>query len=268
MKVSAFERDELSEIANRRVTTCGLAKSAPSREFPPQMELLRKLLRLRQVRIALVCMTGLALLAAGIAWQMGVDLAALKGWWEQLNAYLVKHPSALFWALVFLPGLPIPTSALLFTAGVVWRDRPVMACLLSLLAITLNLTWTYWLAAGPARRLVEKILKASEIKIPDLPRGDHLKLILVMKLTPGFPFFVQNYLLGFLRAPFHLYLPISILCNGVIGTGVVLSGVGLADGKLMPALTGISLIAVGVILTQMVRGWLAKRKMNGEKLKS
>ena len=232
------------------------------------MDLLRKLLRHRRVRIALVCMTGLALLAAAVAWKMGVDLATLKGRWEQVNAYLVKHPSALFWALVFLPGLPIPTSALLFTAGVVWRDRPVMACLLCLLAMTLNLTWTYWLAAGPARRLVEKMLAASEIKIPDLPRGDHLKLILVMKLTPGFPFFVQNYLLGFLRAPFHLYLPISILCNGIIGTGVVLSGVGLADGKLMPALTGISLIAVGAIFTQMIRGWLAKRKMNGEKLKS
>ena len=191
----------------------------------------------------------------------------LKGWWEQLNAYLVKHPSALFWALVFLPGLPIPTSALLFTAGVVWRDRPVMACLLSMMAISLNLTWTYWLAAGPARRLVEKLLAASEIKIPDLPRGDHLKLILVLKLTPGFPFFVQNYLLGFLRAPFHLYLPISMLCQGIIGTGVVLGGVGLADGKLMPALTGISLIAVGVILTHSVRGWLAKRKLSGAKLK-
>lgn len=224
------------------------------------MELLRKLLMHRRVRIALVCVFALVLIAAGVAWKIGVDLAALKGLWEQVNAYLVTHPSALFWALVFLPGLPIPTSALLFTAGVVWRDRPVMACLLSLLAISLNLSWTYWLAAGPARRLVEKMLAASEIQIPDLPRGDHLKLILVMKLTPGFPFFVQNYLLGFLRAPFHLYLPISILCNGVIGTGVVLSGVGLADGKLMPALTGISLIAVGVILTQMVRGWLAKRK--------
>jgi uncharacterized membrane protein YdjX (TVP38/TMEM64 family) len=87
-----------------------------------------------------------------------------------------------------------------------------------------------------------------------------LKLSLVMKLTPGIPFFVQNYLLGFLRAPFHFYLPISILCNGIIGTGVVLSGVGLADGKLMPAITGISLIALGAVLTQLIRGWLAKRK--------
>lgn len=213
-----------------------------------------------RVRIALICLCALGFAAIFTAWKMGVDLAALKKMWVTANAYLVKHPLVLFVALVFLPGLPIPTSALLFTAGVVWRQQPVMACSLCVLAMALNLTWTYWLAAGPARKLVEKMLAASSFRIPDLPQGNHLKLILVMKLTPGIPFFVQNYVLGFLRAPFHLYLPISILCNGIIGTGVVLSGVGLADGKLMPAITGVSLIALGVVLTQLIRGWLSKRK--------
>ncbi|MBC8127744.1 MAG: hypothetical protein H8M99_11450, partial [Gloeobacteraceae cyanobacterium ES-bin-144] len=131
-----------------------------------------------------------------LAWKMGVDLAMLKAGWKAVNDYLVTHPWALFWALVVLPGLPVPVSALLFTAGVVWRENPMMAVLLSMLAISLNLTWTYWLAAGPARKLVEKMLTATTIQIPDLPRGDHLKLILVLKLTPGIPFFFQNYLLG------------------------------------------------------------------------
>jgi uncharacterized membrane protein YdjX (TVP38/TMEM64 family) len=227
------------------------------------MAILKNLLSNRRIQLGLIF---LFLLVAGMgftAWKMGVDLATLKESWALVNAYLVKHPATLFWSLVFLSGLPIPTSALLFTAGVVWRQQPVMACSLCVLAMALNLTWTYWLAAGPARRLVEKILATTSLKIPDLPRGDHLKLILVMKLTPGIPFFVQNYLLGFLRAPFHLYLPISILCNGVIGTGVVLSGVGLADGKLIPAITGGSLIAVGAVLTQLIRGWLKKRKEAG-----
>ena len=224
------------------------------------MEMLRKLLLHRRVRIGLVGLLAAALLAGWVAWKSGVDLAALKELWAQVNGYLVKNPWALFLALVVLPGLPVPTSALLFTAGVVWRHQPVMAVSLSMLAISLNLAWTYWLAAGPARRLVEKMLAATAIQIPELPRGDHLKLILVMKLTPGIPFFFQNYLLGFLRAPFFLYLPIGVLCNGVIGTGVVLSGVGLADGRLMPAITGLCLIAVGVVLTQLVRGWLARGK--------
>ncbi|MES2659785.1 MAG: hypothetical protein V4689_14295 [Verrucomicrobiota bacterium] len=224
------------------------------------MEMLRRTLSHRNVRIGLVGLLAAGLLAGWLAWQMGLDLAGLKEAWTKLNDYLVKNPAALFFAMVFLPGLPFPMSALLFTAGVVWRHQPMMAVLLTNFAVALNLTWTYWLAAGPARRLVEKFLSATAIQIPDLPRGDHLKLILVLKLTPGIPFFFQNYLLGFLRAPFMLYLPISILSNGIIGTGVVLSGVGLADGRLMPAITGVSLIVVGVVLTQLIRGWLAKKK--------
>lgn len=225
------------------------------------MELLWKLLADRRVRIGIAGSMVAAAIAAGVAWRMGVDLAALKSGWKVSEAYLTEHPWALFAALVILPGLPIPTSALLLLAGVVWRERPVMACLLCLLALAMNLTWTYWLAAGPARRWVEKLLKATSLQIPDLPRGDHLKLILVLKLTPGIPLFLQNYLLGFLRAPFRLYLMISMLGNGLIGTGIVLSGAGLSDGRLMPALTGVSLIVVGIVLTHLIRGWLARGKV-------
>ena len=196
-----------------------------------------------------------------LGWKLGVDLTGIKRHWAELNAYLVKNPVVLFVALVILPGLPIPASALLVTAGVVWRAQPVMACGLAFLAIALNLSWTYWLAAGPARNLVEKMLSRTKIAVPELPEGNHLALILIMKVTPGVPFFFQNYFLGFLRAPFALFLPISLLCNGVIGSAIVLGGAGLSDGKLMPALTGISLVVASVVFTYLVRGWLARRKV-------
>ncbi len=222
--------------------------------------MLRKTLAHRNVRIGLVLLLVAAAVCGLLAWKWGVDLASLKEAWTQLNDYLVRNPAALFIALVVLPGLPVPMSALLFTAGVVWRHEPLMAVSLSMLAIAINLTWTYWVAAGPARRVVEKLLASSSINIPDLPRGDHFRLILVLKLTPGIPFFFQNYLLGFLRAPFMLYLPLSILCNGIIGTGIILSGVGVGDGNLKWAIWGISIIALGVVFTQLIRGWLAKKK--------
>ena len=200
------------------------------------------------------------LLAGWLAWKTGINLASLKEVWTVTQAYLTKNPWALFLALVILPGLPVPTSLLMLTAGVVWREQPVMACGLCMLALALNFTWTYWLAAGPARRLVERLLTATSLKIPELPHGDHLKLILVLRLTPGIPLFLQNYLLGFLRAPFYLYLPVSLLCTGIIGSGVILSGAGLADGNLKWAITGVSLIVLGGVFTHLVRGWLERRK--------
>jgi uncharacterized membrane protein YdjX (TVP38/TMEM64 family) len=243
-----------------------LAKGGSCGEFAGRMQILRKMLADRRVIAAVAFLVFAVALAGVVAWRMGVGLDDLKAWWGVTESYLKENPWALFLALVILPGLPVPTTALLLTAGVVWRHQPVMACLLCLFALILNLTWTYWLAAGVGRNTVEKLLAATSIKIPDLPRGDHLKLILVLKLTPGIPLFLQNYLLGFLRAPFSLYLPLSILCNGVIGIGVVLSGAGLSNGKLMPALTGVSLVVLGAVLTHFVRGWLARGK--AEKVKS
>lgn len=231
------------------------------------MESIRTLLGNTRVRLALVGFALIAAIAAVVIWRSGATLADLEGPWKSTEAYLKENPWALFLALIFLPALPIPTSALLFTAGVVWRDRPVVACAVCLLAMALNLSWTYWLAAKPGRGMVEKLLAAGSFKIPDLPRGDHLKLILIVRLTPGVPFFVQNYVLGFMRPPFFLYLPISLLTSGVIGIGIVLGGVGLADGRLLPALTGVSLIIVAAVFTHLIRGWLKGKRGNSERLK-
>ena len=216
--------------------------------------------RIQWVALAMMLGGGLAL---GIAWWLGVDCAGLQRLWTGLVHWLVEHPSALFWALVVLPGLPVPTSALLLTAGAVWRDRPLVACLLCILAMLLNMIWTYWVAAGPGRRLVEKILASTSVRIPALPRGDHLRIILILRLTPGMPLFLQNYVLGFLHVPFRLYLPLSIVCSGIMASGIVLSGAGLADGRMLPMLVGISLIVLAVVLTHLVRRWLVKRRQNG-----
>jgi uncharacterized membrane protein YdjX (TVP38/TMEM64 family) len=107
------------------------------------------------------------------------------------------------------------------------------------------------------------MLSKTKIAVPELPKGNHLKLILILKLTPGIPFFFANYLLGFLRAPFALFLPISLLSNGIIGSGIVLGGAGLADGNLKLAKWAILLVGVGVVLIQLVRRWLGRSKADG-----
>lgn len=188
-----------------------------------------------------------------VAWRAGVDLATLQAWWEVAQDFLGRHPVWLFAALVVLPGLPVPTSALLFLAGTVWKERPVVACGICLVAIALNMTWTYWAAAKPGRGLVERFLAAGSFRIPELPKGNDLRLMLILRLTPGSPFFLQNYLLGFLRVPFRMYLPVSIGCNALMSIGFVLSGAGVADGNLKPLITGVALIVVGVVVVQMLR---------------
>ncbi|MDP3851650.1 MAG: VTT domain-containing protein [Luteolibacter sp.] len=231
------------------------------------MTILKKVLKDRRFhRLA----GGMLVLGAGavlLAWRMGVDLQLMKSWWKQTEAFLMDRPWLLFAGLVILPGLPVPTSALMLLAGTVWRDRPLTACALCLVAIALNMSWTYWAAARPGRGLVEKLLAAGSLQIPEMPHGNHLRFILLLRLTPGFPLFLQNYLLGFFRVPFRLYLPVSLACSGLISCGVVLSGAGVAGGNLTPVITGVALIVVGFVVVQMLRQKLQGKSRDAETLK-
>jgi len=200
------------------------------------------------------------LAAVLVVWQAGFDRAAIAAAWSQTEAFLQARPWALFIALAVLPGLPFPVSALLLAAGVAWNDRPVWACGLSLCALAINMSWTYWVAAHPGRRLVERFISWSGMKIPDIRHGDQLRLILVLRLTPGIPLFFQNYALGFVRAPFRLYLPLSIVINGVFSCGIVLVGAGVSDGKSLPVISGVALLVVAVVVTKWLRARVLRRR--------
>jgi uncharacterized membrane protein YdjX (TVP38/TMEM64 family) len=223
------------------------------------MELAKRIISDRRFQMLAGAGMLMGLGALFVAWQMGVDLKMVRETWSKSEQFLRANPWWLFGALVILPGLPVPTSALLVLAGTVWRDRPLMACVICLVAIALNMTWTYWLAARPARGTVEKLLARGMLRIPQLPRNNQMKALLLLRLTPGIPLFVQNYLLGFFRVPFRLYLPVSMACSGLISCGVVLSGAGVAGGNFMPALTGVALIVVGFVVVQMLRQRLQNR---------
>jgi uncharacterized membrane protein YdjX (TVP38/TMEM64 family) len=222
------------------------------------MELVRKIVMDRRFyRLAWVgSVFGFGLLL--FAWRMGLDWEDLRGYWVLAEGFLRERPWFLFAALVVLPGFPVPMSALLVLAGTVWRDRPAAACGIALAAMLLNMSWTYWAAAGPARRLVEKVLVRGRSRIPKLPAENHLHALLILRLTPGIPFFLQNYALGFLHVPFRLYAIVSMASSGLVSCGILLSGAGLAGGGIVPILTGLGLIVVGVVVVRLVKGKMLK----------
>ncbi len=218
-----------------------------------EMGLLQNILRDRRFHRLAGGLVVLSLGAGLLLWKLGWDAALLRSMWRQAEGFLIERPWWLFAGLVVLPGLPVPTSALLFLAGTVWHDRPVTACAICLVALGLNMTWTYWLASRPGRSLVEKLLTACALRVPELPQGNNLRLILILRLTPGLPLFFQNYVLGFFRVPFYLYLAVSMGCSGLITCGIVLSGAGVAKGNLSPMITGIGLIGLGVWVLRSIR---------------
>lgn len=209
---------------------------------------------------AICAILGGLFLAVIFFWISGWGISNLKSAWEGLDEFLTRNPWAIFWALVVLPGLPFPTTALLVIAGVVWKNQPVMACVICMSAIALNMTWTYWLASGIGRGVVVRLFKLAGRGLPDFRRESDLRVILILRLVPGFPLFLQNYILGFLRVPFRLYLPVSVLCNGVMACGVVLSSSGIAGANFMPMISGIALIVLGVVVVHSLKKKLEAQK--------
>ncbi len=223
------------------------------------MSIVKRLARDTRVRALVATATVLGVAGIVVAWKMGLDLAKLKQLWVDGEVFLKANPWSLFVAIIFLPGLPFPISALLVLAGLVWGAN-WWACLLALLALALNMTWTYWVAAYPARGVIEKVLANTSLRIPDLPKQDHVRLILMLRLTPGLPLFIHNYVLGFLRTPFRLYLPLSLALSGPISIGILLTGGALMEGKAGLAIAGLGIVVIAVLGTRMLRARLARKK--------
>jgi uncharacterized membrane protein YdjX (TVP38/TMEM64 family) len=215
-----------------------------------------------RIAIALCTLATLALVVVGI--QLGITPADLRAW---LNAVLLRvreHPFLLYVLLCTLPALPLPASPLLILAGVVYIPlfgAPV-ACLLAISAMMINMSAMYWVGAYPARSLVKTIIEKYDFRVPKLTGGGALQFVIVLRVTPGFPFFLQNLLLGFLHVPFRSYIIVSAIINAIFVTGFVISGGAIFEGKGLLALVGIFVIALAVAGTTLLRKKFAKKKLD------
>jgi uncharacterized membrane protein YdjX (TVP38/TMEM64 family) len=132
--------------------------------------------------------------------------------------------------------------------------------LLSLLALTVNMALTYWLAGYVLRPVLEKILVRFGFKLPQAGSGSTVDLIVLLRVTPGVPFPVQNYLLGLAHVPFGKYLLVSVLIAGPLNTAFVLFGDALLHGKGRVAMLSLLLLLALMAGTQMLRKHYAKKR--------
>jgi uncharacterized membrane protein YdjX (TVP38/TMEM64 family) len=187
-------------------------------------------------------------LAAGFTPQDALALA------NSLLEAMAGRPVLLFFAIVLLGGLPTPASLLLIFAGLTFGQRFGYpgAIALTLAAMTLAMTWSYWLAAGPARRLVGWFLRFVRLEIPKIPPRQSFLLVAMLRVTPGVPFFVQNYLPGILRIPFWHYIAISIPIHALYVVGFVLAGERFTEGKFAQAFAAFGLVFAAAVIARLI----------------
>lgn len=150
-----------------------------------------------------------------------------------------------FSAMAILPALGFPLLPFAIAAGPVFSPvlgvGGVVAC--AILAVSINVTLSYLLAATLFRPAVQWLLGRVGFVLPDPGRHKAWFLTLLVRVAPGPPFWVQSYALGLVRVRFGAYLLVSTLVPAGYLTGAIVFGDAMLQGRPRAAM-----LAAGLIL--------------------
>ena len=208
--------------------------------------------RLRRNLALLLIPAAISALAVLLLWQSHPEVEYWLGWILDGRAFLEANPWSLIAVLATLPGLGFPISPVLVLFGVVLAPRYGMPATLALAFAAQGLctTWTYALAAGPLRGLLTGyVLRHREL--PELTEGNTIRLGLILRLTPGIPYALQNIVLGILGIRLRPYLLVSLPTTSLWTAGFVITGDGIFKGQIGWAITGVVILIVLVLATRM-----------------
>ncbi|MDI1249651.1 MAG: VTT domain-containing protein [Lacunisphaera sp.] len=210
-----------------------------------------------------LAVVAVALLGAAVLVARGLDLKALVA----QGLELIRHagPVVFFGSMALLPALGAPLSPFALTAGSVFAPSLGMplVIVLALTAVTFNIMFSYYLARRAFRPLLEKLVVRLGYTLPEVAAGDATDLIILVRVTPGLPFPVQNYLLGLAQVPVLKYAVISCAVQWSFNTAFILFGDALLHGKGKLALLGLCGLVALTVGTHLLRKHYGAKKIPG-----
>jgi uncharacterized membrane protein YdjX (TVP38/TMEM64 family) len=216
----------------------------------------------RRFKTSLLVMLGALAVIAAVAGYFilrGLD-------WSGIFTVAMAHvraagPLVFFVAMGILPAVGAPILAFILTAGPAFGPQLGLGGVLAACAVShvLSLSIGYWLARRWLRPWLQKFVVRSGHKVPQVVPEDQFEVTLLLRITPGPPFFLQNFLLGLAEIPFPRYLAISWTVIMMHTTGLVVFGKALANGKGREAVLGVSLFVAALLIINLLRRHYAKR---------
>ena len=204
----------------------------------------------RALRNGLVRAMGPALVMAALAW----------GWWawdqEALLAWKAEAtPLRFFAALAVLPALGVPTTPFYVMAGVTFGG--VIGVVGSTLSLLVNLLLCYWIGNSGLRPWLLRRLEQGGRVLPSLEPGRATRFTVLVKLAPGVPAFVKNYLIVLAGVPLPLFMAVSMAVTLPYLTAFVVMGE-LVEEHDWRDLIWVAAVAVGLLGL----GWWVRRRWN------
>jgi uncharacterized membrane protein YdjX (TVP38/TMEM64 family) len=216
-----------------------------------------------KTRIGLVALLGLAALGAvgAFGWVYrdrlsDIDIQEMVDWIASFG------PIPFFLAMAVLPSLWAPASPFLLLAGALY-DLPIaiMGCGL---ALTVNQALSWLLAGKLFRPAFERLVHRFGYSVPEITPNSMISIAVLLRITPGVPFPLQNYLLGLARMPFGWYIAISAPISIIMGSSIIIFGDAIMKGNTALVLLAISLFIVISLGVRQLRSRL-NRKAREEK---
>jgi uncharacterized membrane protein YdjX (TVP38/TMEM64 family) len=197
-----------------------------------------------------------AILAFVLLWRTGLlpNKEALLAAVDTTRHYLERYPFALIIALALLPGIGTPISPLLILFGVVIGPLYGLpaACIIGVAAQSICTAWTYFLASGPLRGFLQKTLLRNRT-LPELTSGNAAKICFMVRIAPGFPYALQNVVLGVLKMRFSTYLLISIPVQSIYTIGFISTGGAFFEGNTGQAVTAFLILLAAIFALRIIR---------------
>lgn len=167
---------------------------------------------------------------------------------------------AFFAAMTLLPLIGVPVTPFYLIAGAVFDEW--LSLTATALSLLLNLVLAYFLAARWMRHALQTLLArhGDGVVMPAFSSRRHTWLyILAVRVTPGPPLSVKNYLAGLAGVPIGPYLIISWPIAMGYAAGLIVLGDSLTEQHWVGVVAGI--VVLGVFLTAMfiLRSWLRGR---------
>ncbi|MDX2186200.1 MAG: VTT domain-containing protein [Opitutaceae bacterium] len=187
----------------------------------------------------------------------------VRPWIDALLAWLRGlGPAAFFVCMALLPVLGFPMIFFSLSAGPIFGEQlglPLVILLVSA-ATAANISITYWLARYGIRPTLEKLVRRMGYTPPKVEPEDELGLAVLVRVTPGPPFFVQSYLLGLAEVRFSTYFFVSWTIAMSFAVGLLFFGDAILHGKAKGIIVGVSVLIAAMIVIRLLRRHLAQRR--------
>jgi uncharacterized membrane protein YdjX (TVP38/TMEM64 family) len=214
----------------------------------------------RRLPVVKLAFAALIALVAAVSFLRGVNVGELID--RGLSVVRSGGPVLFFLAEALLPALGAPLAAFNLVAGEAFAPQMTMPGVVAaaMVAIAVNLALTYWLARHAFRPFLTRLVARYGYAVPRVTPANALTVSLVVRLTPGPPYFLQGYLLGLAEVPFRLYMVVSWLAVLPWAVAFIVLGKAAREGSFVRIATAVGVIVVAVLAVQLIRRKLARRE--------